>query len=392
MKHVLIIPSEPFLPRNNNLSGIFQKHQGQALVKNGFKVGFLSLNIISIYQQFKKLEYLEKDYIFKDSLIVRCWIKSIIPSRFVFFNLLLLNFYCIRSYKRYVLEKGTPDTIYAHNMHFAGYFANLIKQKFNIPYILIEHNSQYLRGSRLPFSLNKKLKILNESVVFCTVSNFLMDFFVKKYQITVPKRVIPNVLDDVFENFQAFKKRNEPFEFVSIGSLDNNKNHELLINSFSEICENKNFRLTIVGDGINYNKLFKLTEYLGIDNKVRFIKYLSSEEIILLLKNSNCLVSTSLVETFGVVLIEAGACGCLLISTDSGGPKDIINEKNGLLVPINNKEQLSYAMLQIYKNFNSYDSIEISKNTILNFGASKFAESFSKILNEIKNSTSPTTF
>jgi glycosyltransferase involved in cell wall biosynthesis len=94
----------------------------------------------------------------------------------------------------------------------------------------------------------------------------------------------------------------------------------------------------------------------------------------------------------GVVLIEAGACGCLLISTDSGGPKDIINEKNGLLVPINNKEQLSYAMLQIYKIFNSYDSIEISKNTILNFGASKFAESFSKILNEIKNSTSPTTF
>jgi len=38
MKHVLIIPSEPFLPRNNNLSGIFQKHQGQSLVKNVFKV------------------------------------------------------------------------------------------------------------------------------------------------------------------------------------------------------------------------------------------------------------------------------------------------------------------------------------------------------------------
>jgi hypothetical protein len=41
--HVLIIPSEEFLPQNNHTSGIFQKHQAIALKNAGCRVGILSI-------------------------------------------------------------------------------------------------------------------------------------------------------------------------------------------------------------------------------------------------------------------------------------------------------------------------------------------------------------
>jgi glycosyltransferase involved in cell wall biosynthesis len=47
---------------------------------------------------------------------------------------------------------------------------------------------------------------------------------------------------------------------------------------------------------------------------------------------ANCLVLPSLLETFGVVLIEALATGLPVISTRSGGPEDIVTPEVGVLV------------------------------------------------------------
>ena len=85
--------------------------------------------------------------------------------------------------------------------------------------------------------------------------------------------------------------------------------------------------------------------------------------------NSDCFVLSSNFETFGVVLIEALACGLPLIATKCGGPEDIINKQNGILMDVENQLQLEDAMITMYKNAHNYD-----KEKLRNYAKEKFGE------------------
>jgi glycosyltransferase involved in cell wall biosynthesis len=381
--HILIIPSEKFIPSNNPLLGIFQFQQGQILKNDGFKVGFLSVNVNDIRNIFKSNKYNNQEYILGDSLVLRYWIKSLLPARFFLFNSLILKYYCFIGLRKYISLHGRPDLIYAHNIHFAGYLSYFLNKKFKIPYIILEHNSQFLRGGYLPFSKKKREKIINRSRAFCTVSKFLMDYFSNYYEIKTSKNILNNAIDFNFEIKTEIKKDNSMFEFIHIGSLDSNKNQTLLLDAFSKFKFQNNLRLTIVGNGPNAELLLKHVTYLGLNEKVRFIKRLERDDVKNILLKSNCLVLCSKIETFGVVLIEAAACGCVLLSTDSGGPLDIINEHNGLIVP-QNADDLYLGMKYIIDNYSKYNINLISQNVLTNFGKRNFVHHFKTILKVIE--------
>ena len=66
-------------------------------------------------------------------------------------------------------------------------------------------------------------------------------------------------------------------------------------------------------------------------------------------------------ETFGVVYIEAMACGKPVIASDIGGPKEIITPDTGILVPPGNSEALSKAIEFMLDNCSSYSAEKISQ-------------------------------
>ena len=81
-------------------------------------------------------------------------------------------------------------------------------------------------------------------------------------------------------------------------------------------------------------------------------------------------------ETFGVVYIEALASGKPVIGAFNGGAEDIINKENGLIVKVNDVDDLGLAMKSIIKNIDSYKPEEIREECIKRF-------SKKKIINEI---------
>ena len=126
-----------------------------------------------------------------------------------------------------------------------------------------------------------------------------------------------------------------------------------------------------IGDTIRIRFGARLLEIrvLDIQKQVNFLGRISQERVREEMMKSDCFVLSSNFETFGVVLIEALACGLPLIATKCGGPEDIVNEQNGILIDVENQLQLEDAMITMYKNAHNYD-----KEKLRNYAKEKFGE------------------
>ena len=74
------------------------------------------------------------------------------------------------------------------------------------------------------------------------------------------------------------------------------------------------------------------------------------------------------IETFGVVLAEALACGLPVIATHSGGPQSIVTEADGLLVPPADVPALADALRTMREQSARYDSADIRARCRARFG------------------------
>jgi len=150
---------------------------------------------------------------------------------------------------------------------------------------------------------------------------------------------------------------------LSIGRMTKQKNHELLINFFYEISKlyDDIFLLIIGSKGECYKKIEKRISNLELNNKITIINY--QNNIFNFIKNANCLISTSLWEDPGFVIIESAACNTVIISSDCpSGPKEFLNNgKNGYLFKSNDINDL----LNKYLSFRNEDINEINKKKIL---------------------------
>lgn len=156
--------------------------------------------------------------------------------------------------------------------------------------------------------------------------------------------IMPNSLDERFirPRFEGIRRK----EIVSVGAVDQNKNHKLLIEAFAELAkEYQEWTVTIYGDGCERKGLQELAAQRGLADRV----FLPGKENATYDKiyDSSIFVLTSYVEGMPNALIEAMALGLAVISTDCpcGGPRMLIQDKrNGLLIPVDDKKALVNAL------------------------------------------------
>ncbi len=137
-----------------------------------------------------------------------------------------------------------------------------------------------------------------------------------------------------FVNSQFIKK--DKTEFIFVGGLDSAhyfKGLENLIKALS--FTPGNWSLNIVGDGNLIKKYEEDVYKVGLEKKIIFKGKLSDSELIRAYQEADCLILPSINnnEAFGIVLIEAMACGLTLIASDLPGVRSVFeNGKEGLLV------------------------------------------------------------
>lgn len=125
------------------------------------------------------------------------------------------------------------------------------------------------------------------------------------------------------------KKRGElgipadAFVLISVGELNKNKNHEIVIRALKAINSQDNIHYIIAGQGILRRHLLDLVESYGLMDKVHLLGFRS--DVIELLKSSDYFVFPSLREGLPVALMEAMACDLPVIGSKIRGNRDLIS-------------------------------------------------------------------
>lgn len=157
--------------------------------------------------------------------------------------------------------------------------------------------------------------------------------------------------EELLKSFGIHKKYDNIICFA--GRLVQNKGVDILLNS-ARIYEKDNILTLIVGDGSEYNSLNLLKEKLGLKN-VLFVGNQNAEVLRKIYSVSDICVVPSRQEAFGLVALEAIACGTPVIATNQGGMVDFVTRDVGVLIEKENVEQLAEEINKILDGERNFD-------------------------------------
>jgi glycosyltransferase involved in cell wall biosynthesis len=380
--HVLAIPS--WYPSDSaDSGGSFFREQIQCLSDEGINMGVLVSEVKSI-KHFPALPIFSSNISHeKDGNVNVCRSRA---TAWFFFSPNLTAWLWKKRVKRlydaYVLQHGRPDLIHAHCMLYAGWAALHIKYVTGIPFVVTEHSSQYAlrKTSRAQSEMVKE--VIAQASQLVSVGSVQGKFLSNKFQVDDKSWLtVPNVVNKIFlEKELCDTSDSNYFTFGTVSLMTKNKNVELLIKSFcAAYSRNNNLRLRIGGSGAERANLELLARELNISEVVTFVGMIARANVASFMSECNAFVLSSNYETFGVVLIEAIALGKPVIATDCGGSTDIVNQNNGVIVPVENPEMMGQAMYDMAVAKNKFSSQHIRDDCLNRFGCRAIATSLKAI-------------
>ncbi len=143
--------------------------------------------------------------------------------------------------------------------------------------------------------------------------------------------VIANGLN--IADYDVLPREHMPF-LLFVGRLVVQKNLDVVIEAFAKASVTlSSAKLVVVGDGPMRNTWAQLARELGIEDKVLFLGYVSEEMKLELLSKCSALVFPSLIEGFGLAVLEAFAAGKPVLVSDVDSVKELVSDGvNGLII------------------------------------------------------------
>jgi len=193
----------------------------------------------------------------------------------------------------------------------------------------------------------------------------------------------PSKLSDKDKN--KLKKKyglNNEFSVAIVGRIEKAKGQHIVLEAVEKLREDGiNAKVLVIGHAMDEEYFNKLKTDYSKDIFTGFINNASD-----LMQIASCLVLATKKETFGLVLIEAMKCGICVLGSNSGGPLEIIDDKqNGLLFESMNSDDL-YKKLKLLINDSKLKETLASsgkEKADLKFDSQTQFKEFKKILENI---------
>ena len=255
----------------------------------------------------------------------------------------------------------------------ANLYCTIICKLFGIK-IIIRSNSSPSGWSKgiVKQTMYKYLLKLTDSIIVNSLDfqkEFKKMFNVKSICIYNPlnkKEVI--LKSKKYLNFPFFKNKNYQLNIINVARFTDQKDHLTLLKAVNLIKNKINFKLLIVGRGVNKSKILNFINENGLQKKVKVINFQNNPYKYI--AKSNLFILTSTFEGLPNVLLEAITLKKFIISSNCPtGPREILmNGKGGELFNVGNHKALSQKIMSFYYNEKKYQKkINISFKSLHRF-------------------------
>ena len=380
--HILELPSI-FLPRG----GAFCLDQAKALARRGHEVRIMAcveLGITETPKAYLSLpigsHWTKTDEI--ETLV--CYIRRI-PKWIKMNNRRWLS-RVLQMMDEYVEQHGIPDLIHAHSVHWAGYAAMLISERWGVPYVVTEHSSRAIfemewgKGVTDCWQLGRLKEALRRANVVIPVAEELVDNLSPLLGKDYNHVAISNTIDTDF--FTPTKRNLRPnFRFVYPAVFFTLKAHDTLFAALSKVATtHSNVELHLAGKGTDSREMRQLAERYGVSDKVKTHGQLNKWEMRELYYECDCLVVPSRSEAQPLICLEAAATGIPFVGTE------VIPHSLRLpdcpIVPTDDAEALADAMSEMVTSARSRDWSRLYETVKEIASPEAFAQKFENLIRQ----------
>ncbi len=390
MKRILMVSTHGYFEGNPSFGRadtggqiVFVIELSKALVEFGYKVDILSRQ----FEDFAQIEQLTEDV-----RIVRipCGGSHFIPKEHLVEYLPELA----DGFVKYCQENRLKYDFIDSHYWDAGFVGMKLASTFNIPHIFTPHSLGIWKEMRMKQAaaeegveidevdferrLNFKQRNTTEKEIMEGVNHVVATtpeqkkLMHEKYGIPMEKIAIitPGFFPDKYHKIdkgslsEVIKKYELPARFVlAVGRITPYKGYDLLIKAFKYVAQELPEVKLVLAIGSHEpaevekrSEFSRLAESLGLANNTIFFGYV--EELEVFYNATEVLVMPSTYEPFGMVAIEAMACGTPAIVTDRGGLRDFLTDgQDALLVDPIDTKALAEAILKLLKDKPLYEEI-----------------------------------
>jgi colanic acid/amylovoran biosynthesis glycosyltransferase len=230
-----------------------------------------------------------------------------------------------------LLEKRGVDHIHVHHGYFGSWIAMVAARLLNVSYSLTLHGSDLLLHGAY---LDAKLKACS----FClTISEFNRCYILEHYPTVTPDKVLVSRLGVDVPVPQVTECPQTPdtdrLKLLAVGRLHPVKNHNFLIRACVELAKRGiDFECAVAGDGPEGPKLANLIRTCGLMHRVELLGHVPRERIDALYQRADVVVLTSHSEGVPLALMEAMACGKIVLAPKiTGIPELVLPGRTGFL-------------------------------------------------------------
>lgn len=284
--------------------------------------------------------------------------------------------------QRFIEKHGTVDVLHVQASWPGAWIAQQLSQEFGIPYIVTIRMSpfpfaQFLdKNGRLDKELQQGLNASNLMIATSqSLKNRLTDFGF------TPVEVVNNPVDvSLFCPSRTISRNiSSTVKLLAVGRLEYQKGFDVLINAMTKL-ESK-YILEIVGDGSLYHSLKDQIKSNQLQDRVKLNGRSSRQEVADKMRTCDLFILSSRHETFGNVILEAMACGKPVVSTDCGGPQDIVTDKTGIFCKVDDMDSLVEAIKQATER--DWNVTEIRADVMNRFSPAVFTRKMKEIYQRV---------
>lgn len=261
----------------------------------------------------------------------------------------LLYAICAIRFLPRLTEQGRKfDLVHVHTSLLDGTAGRAVANRLRVPLVITEHTGPFRSLLRRLGSRSLVASAFVRASRVLAVSSSLRDDMIGLFPESAAKiQVVPNTFASEAFHFSNSASQEESIGWL--GYISEIKRVDRVLATFVEMKKTKSdLKLKIISVDALPEAFMNSASDSDVTTSIERIAAVSRGEVAAALRSLSVLLVTSESETFSVACLEALAVGTPVVSTDCGGPSDIIrSEHDGCIVTSNTPKDLAIAALKI---------------------------------------------